>query len=51
LRAANTSTIDVLIRLAGAYSTSVGDLVGGVAWRPGWVEDSGPAEYPVSDIE
>lgn len=42
-------TLDVLIRLAGAYSISVGDLVRGVAWRPGWVEHSGPAEYLVSD--
>ncbi len=42
-------SLDVLIRLAGAYSTSVGDLVDGVAWRPGWVEHSGPAEYLVSE--
>jgi transcriptional regulator with XRE-family HTH domain len=42
-------TLDVLIRLSGAYSTSVGDLVRGVTWRPGWVEDSGPAEYLVSN--
>jgi transcriptional regulator with XRE-family HTH domain len=42
-------TLDVLIRLAGTYSTSVGDLVNGVTWRPGWVEHSGPAEYFVSD--
>jgi len=42
-------TLDVLIRLAGVYSTSVGDLVNGVTWRPGWVEHSGPAEYLVSD--
>lgn len=41
-------TLDVLIRLAGTYSTSVGDLVNGVAWQPGWVEQSGPAEYIVS---
>lgn len=41
--------LDVLIRLAGAYSTSVGDLVSGVTWRPGWVEHSGPAEYVLSD--
>jgi len=44
-------SLDVLIRLAGAYSTSVGDLVNGVTWRPGWVEHSGPAEYLVSDDE
>jgi transcriptional regulator with XRE-family HTH domain len=42
-------TLDVLIRLAGAYSITVGDLVTGVAWRPGWVEHSGPAEYLISD--
>lgn len=42
-------TLDVLIRLAGAYSTTVGDLVKGLAWRPGWIEHSGPAEYLVSD--
>jgi len=42
-------TLDVLIRLAGAYSTSVGDLVNGVTWRPGWMEHSGPAEYLVSE--
>jgi transcriptional regulator with XRE-family HTH domain len=42
-------TLDVLIRLAGTYSTSVGDLVNGVTWRPGWVEHSGPAEYLVAD--
>jgi transcriptional regulator with XRE-family HTH domain len=41
-------SLDVLIRLAGTYSTTVGDLVDGVTWRPGWVEDSGPAEYLVS---
>ncbi len=40
---------DDLIRLAGAYSMPVGELVEGVAWKPGWVEDSGPAEYLVSD--
>lgn len=40
-------SLDVLIRLAGTYSTTVGDLVDGVTWRPGWVEDSGPAEYLV----
>lgn len=40
--------LDVLIRLAGTYSTSVSDLVSGVVWLPGWVEDSGPAEYLVS---
>jgi len=28
---------------------SVGELVEGVTWKPGWVEDSGPAEYLVSD--
>lgn len=44
-------TLDVLIRLAGAYSTSVGDLVSGVSWRPGWVRHSGPAEYLVSEDE
>jgi transcriptional regulator with XRE-family HTH domain len=42
-------SLDVLIRLAGTYSTSVGDLVNGVTWCPGWVEDSGPAEYLVSE--
>lgn len=42
-------TLDVLIRLAGTYSTSVGDLVNGVTWRPGWVEHPDPAEYLVSD--
>jgi transcriptional regulator with XRE-family HTH domain len=41
-------TLDILIRLAGTYSTSVGDLANGVTWRPGWVEHSGPAEYLVS---
>jgi len=39
--------LDVLIRLAGAYSTSVDDLVRGVTWRPGRVECSGPAAYLV----
>jgi transcriptional regulator with XRE-family HTH domain len=42
-------SLDVLIRLAGAYSTAVGDLVSGVSWRPGWVEHAGPAEYLISD--
>ncbi len=41
-------TLDVLIRLAGTYSTSVGDLVNGVTWRPGWIAHSGPAGYVVS---
>ncbi len=40
-------TLNVLIRLAGTYSTSVGDLVNGVTWRPSRVEHSGPAEYLV----
>jgi len=44
-------SLDVLIRLAGTYSTSVSDLVRGVTWRPGWVEHSGPAKYVVSDDE
>jgi transcriptional regulator with XRE-family HTH domain len=44
-------SLDVLIRLAGTYSTSVGDLVNGVTWRPDWIEDSGPAEYLVSEGE
>jgi len=43
--------LDELIRLAGAYSTSVGDLVKGLTWRPGWVEDSGPAGYVVFEGE
>lgn len=43
--------LDALIRLAGAYSTTVSDLVSGVAWRPGWVEHSGPAEYIVTEDE
>jgi transcriptional regulator with XRE-family HTH domain len=43
--------LDVLVRLASTYSTSVGDLVVGVTWRPGWVEHSGPAEYMVSEEE
>ncbi|HEX7245097.1 MAG TPA: helix-turn-helix transcriptional regulator [Solirubrobacterales bacterium] len=43
-------SLDVLIRLAGTYSMSVGDLVEGVTWKPGWVEDSGPAEYKVSEL-
>jgi len=42
-------TLDVLVRLAGTYSTSVGALVNGVTWRPGWVEHSGSAEYLVSE--
>ena len=41
--------LDVLIRLAGAYSTSVGELVEGLTWRPGWVKHSGPAEYLVAE--
>jgi transcriptional regulator with XRE-family HTH domain len=41
-------SFDILIRLAGAFSVTVGELVEGVTWRPGWVEDSGPAEYIVS---
>lgn len=44
-------SLDVLIRLAGAYSASVGDLVGGVTWRPGWIKHSGPAEYVVTEEE
>jgi len=44
-------TLDVLVRLAGTYSTSVGNLVNGLTWRPGWVEHSGPAEYLVADEE
>lgn len=41
--------LDVLIRLAGAYSTSVGELVSGVTWQPGWVEHSEPAQYLVAE--
>jgi len=44
-------SLDILIRLAGTYSMSVGRLVEGVIWKPGWVEDSGLAEYVVSDRE
>lgn len=44
-------SLEVLIRLAGTYSTTVGDLVNGVTWRPGWIEHSGPAEYLISDDE
>ncbi|HEY2479875.1 MAG TPA: helix-turn-helix transcriptional regulator [Solirubrobacterales bacterium] len=33
-------SFDVLIRLAGTYSTSVGDLVEGVTWQPGWSRTS-----------
>jgi len=40
-------TLDILIRLAGVYSTSVGDLVSGIIWKPGWTEHSGAAEYLV----
>src|SRR5213592_3144604 len=42
-------SLAALIRLAGTYSTTVGDLVDGVTWRPGWVEDSGPAEYLIAE--
>lgn len=42
-------SFDILIRLAGAYSIAVGELAEGVTWKPGWVEDSGPAEYVVAD--
>src|SRR5260221_12312853 len=42
-------SLDVLIRLADTYSTSVGDLVSGVTWRPGWVEHAGLAEFLVLD--
>jgi transcriptional regulator with XRE-family HTH domain len=42
-------SFDVLIRLASAYSVSIGELVEGVTWKPGWVEDSGPAEYLVTN--
>jgi len=41
--------LDELIRLVGAYSTSVSNLIDGVVWKPGWVEHSGPAEYLVSE--
>jgi transcriptional regulator with XRE-family HTH domain len=41
-------SFDILIRLAGAYAVTVGELVEGVTWKPGWVEDSGPAEYRVT---
>jgi transcriptional regulator with XRE-family HTH domain len=40
-------SFDALIRLAGAYSMSVGELAEGITWKPGWVEDSGRAEYKV----
>jgi transcriptional regulator with XRE-family HTH domain len=44
-------TLDVLIRLAGAYSTTVGDLAAGITWRPTQLDHSGPAEYLVSENE
>lgn len=44
-------SLDVLIRLASAYSTAVGDLVRGVSWRPGCVAQVRPAEYLVSDSD
>src|SRR6185437_15044543 len=40
-------SLDILIRLAGTYSMSVGELVEGVTWKSGLVEDSGPAEHVV----
>jgi transcriptional regulator with XRE-family HTH domain len=43
--------LDVLICLAGAYSTSVGDLVSGLSWRSGRVEHSGPPGYIVTGNE
>ena len=43
--------LDELIRLAGAYSTSVGALVSGVTWSPGWVKNSESAGYTVSEEE
>lgn len=44
-------SFEILIRLAAAYSMSVGELVEGVTWKPGWVEGSGPAAYVVADEE
>jgi transcriptional regulator with XRE-family HTH domain len=39
-------TLDVLIHLAGAYSITVGDLVKGVAWRPGLGRALRPRRVP-----
>jgi transcriptional regulator with XRE-family HTH domain len=44
-------SLNVLIRLAGTYSTSVGDLTDGVTWRPGWTEHSGPGAYVISNAQ
>ncbi len=44
-------TLDVLIRLAAAYSTTPGDLASGITWRPARLNHSGPAGYLVSEDE
>lgn len=42
-------TLDVLIRLASAYSTTPGDLANGITWHPARLNHSGPAEYLISE--
>lgn len=44
-------TLDVLIRLAAAYSITPGALVNGIIWHPARLDHSGPAEYLVSEDE
>jgi len=39
--------LDVVIRIAGAYAMSVGELVDGIRWQPTFVDVIGPPRYVV----
>ena len=39
--------LEVVIRIAGAYSVPVGELVKGITWTPAFVDVIGPPRYVV----
>lgn len=40
---------DVVIRMAGALSTTPSALVEGITWKPGEIVESDPQDYTISD--
>jgi transcriptional regulator with XRE-family HTH domain len=40
--------LEVVVRIAGAYSVSVGELVEGITWKPAFVDVIGPPHYVVT---
>ncbi len=40
---------DVVIRMAGALSTTPSALVDGIAWKPGEIVESDPQDYTIAE--